>query len=101
MYVKIYSPTGKLLNAEETANWANTVHQLSAKGSPFEASHFEESDDRNFRLRGHMCDCGVNENIVGNPTNGEFDLLPLHSADVREGMKAYMKCRKCGAYSHL
>lgn len=101
MYVKIYSPDGKLLTAEEVAKHANAVHQMSAKGNPYEASWFEDGNDRNFRLRGHMCDCGVNENVAGCPTNGEFKLMPLKSLDVIEGQKAYMVCQKCGCVSHL
>lgn len=45
------------------------------------------------RITGYHCDCGENK--------GEFDLLPVDDPSVVDGGKRYMKCRKCGAYSHL
>lgn len=44
------------------------------------------------RIQGNHCDC------YG---NGEFVLLPKDDPMVKEGMKRYMRCRKCGCYSHL
>ena len=44
------------------------------------------------RINGDLCNC------CG---EGEFDLLPLNNEDVMEDQKRYMKCRKCGCWSHL
>ena len=44
------------------------------------------------RINGDLCNC------CG---EGEFDLLPLNNEDVMEGQKRYMKCGKCGCWSHL
>lgn len=77
----------------ELAKWANETHRLAGgKGDVFSAFDFPE------RLRGHHCDCGVTEDGY---SAGEFELLPLESEEVREGGKAYMRCIKCGGYSHL
>lgn len=102
MKVVIYSPRGvRQFNAEECAAFANHVHQMFAKGSPYTKEMFEEHDGKDYRLSGDHCACGSNSDIVGNPTNGEFELLPMWSAEVQDGQKAYMVCRKCGCYSHL
>jgi hypothetical protein len=82
------------LSPQQLADWANTVHLLAkGKGLPFTADMFP-----NERLRGHHCNCGVTEEGL---TKGEFELLPLYSAEVKEGGKAYMQCGKCGGWSHL
>lgn len=44
------------------------------------------------RLEGSHCKCNG---------NGEFVLLPKENKAVIEGGKRYMKCRKCGCWSHL
>ena len=44
----------------------------------------------NSRISGVLCGC---------EGNGEFELLPVE--ECREGGKRYMRCRKCGEYSHL
>ena len=82
------------MTPEELANWANTVHALAnGTGLPFTPDLFP-----NERLKGHHCNCGVTEEGL---TKGKFELLPLHSEEVREGGKAYMQCKKCGGWSHL
>ena len=94
---KVYNPEGKLLVAWEIANWANKVHKQSGgKGNAFSRIDFLPYNGE--RLQGHMCDCGVDGNNI---SKGEFVLLPLDDETVIEGGKAYMKCKKCGAYSHL
>lgn len=77
----------------ELAEWANYVHVLSGgRGKPFTAENIKE------RLRRHHCDCGVTEEGY---TKGMFRLFPYDSKEVQSGGKAYMKCEKCGGYSHL
>lgn len=77
----------------DLAKWANAVHKLAGgKKDVFSPSDFPE------RLKGCHCSCGTTEDGY---SAGEFELLPLDSEDVREGGKAYMKCIKCGGYSHL
>lgn len=98
---KVYSPEGELLAARDIARWANKAHRQSGgKGNVFSGIDFINSTlpCNGERLKGHMCDCGVDENNI---SNGEFILLPLNDEAVIEGGKAYMKCKKCGAYSHL
>lgn len=51
------------------------------------------ADEMVVRLKGSHCSCG--------PNMGEFDLLPETDEAVISGGKRYMKCRKCGEYSHL
>lgn len=96
---------GKELNAKEMAQHANAVHKIAGgKGDPFTEQMFvpHDGDKQNpYRLSGYHCDCGYDDTIEGKPSNGEFELLPLHDASVREGGKAYMQCRKCGGFSHL
>ena len=102
--IKIMSPDGKLMDAKELATWANTVHQITGgKGSPFTSKMFIPHNDcvDRFRLSGHHCNCGCDENAVGKPTKGKFKLLPFYSPDVKEGGKAYMQCQVCGEFSHL
>lgn len=77
----------------DLAKWANTVHKLAGgKGDAFKVSDFPE------RLKGYHCSCGITEDGY---SAGEFELLPIHSEEVREGGKAYMQCIKCGGFSHL
>lgn len=96
---------GKELTAKEIASHANAVHQISGGIScPFTEEMFvpHEGDKQNpYRLSGNHCDCGCDESAIGKPSNGEFELLPLNDTSVREGGKAYMKCKRCGCYSHL
>ena len=96
---------GKELTASEIAVHANAVHQIAGgNGKPFTEEMFvaHNGDKQNpYRLAGNHCDCGCDENAIGKPSMGEFELLPLYDASVREGGKAYMKCKKCGCYSHL
>lgn len=95
---------GKVLSEQEVADWANKVHKfVGGKGEPFNKEMFIPHDgpvDR-YRLGGYHCDCGCDEDAIGKPSNGEFELLPLSDPSIREGEKAYMVCTKCGAYSHL
>ena len=102
MKVVIYSPHGKRrFNSEECAAFANHVHQMFSKGAPYTKEMYEEHDGKDYRLSGHHCNCGCDENTPGNSTLGEFELLPFSSEEVQSGQKAYMFCRKCGGYSHL
>ena len=101
MSVKIHSPSGRLMNSTDIATFANHVHQMFAKGSPYTKEMYEEHEGKDYRLSGYHCDCGYNHDLPGNPTKGEFQLLPPSSEEVRDGQKAYMVCRKCGHYSHL
>lgn len=79
---------GRELTPAEIAQAANAI----TRNKPFMAYDF---DERNPQCRvsgpGH-CQCGG---------NGEFELLPASHSDVQEGKKRYMRCRKCGCYSHL
>lgn len=98
---KIYSPDGELLAAREIARWANKVHKQSGgNGSPFETIDFSHSlyDGGQQRLKGHLCNCGVDDKGF---SNGEFTLLPLNDESVVAGGKAYMKCRNCEQFAHL
>ena len=101
MSVKIYSPSGRLMNSEEIAKFANHVHQMFAKGSPYTKGMYEEHEGEDYRLSGCHCDCGYEYDLPGRPTKGEFQLLPPSSKEVQDGQKVYMVCRKCGGYSHL
>lgn len=75
------------------AKWANTVHKIAGgKRDVFSASDFPE------RLKGYHCSCGITEEGY---SAGEFELLPIDCEEVKEGGKAYMKCVKCGGWSHL
>lgn len=83
----------KSLYCFELATWANEVHKLAGgKKAVFTPLDFPE------RLKGHHCSCGVTEEGY---SAGEFELFPLDSEEVKEGGKAYMKCRICGGVSHL
>ena len=96
--VKVFNTTGKEMCPSELARWANTVHRIAGgKGDVFTPDDFDSSNPKN-RLRGYMCDCGIDVN--GN-SKGEFELFSVSSRDVKEGGKAYMSCKKCGAISHL
>lgn len=96
---------GKQMTAAELAEHANAVYQISCgTANPFRESMFipHNGDKMNpYRLSGAHCNCGCDTSLIGNPSLGEFDLLPLTDDSVQEGQKAYMKCRKCGGYSHL
>lgn len=98
----VFAPDGKELCPREMAVWANKVHrQAGGKGNPLSSVDFFSKDildSKNPRLKGIHCRCGTNENGF---TKGEFVLFPLDHEAVREGGKAYMKCRKCGGFSHL
>lgn len=84
---KVYKPNQTVpLTAAQLAAEANAI----TLNKPFTPEMFEGPKSR-IQGAGH-CDCGG---------NGEFDLLPVYHADVREGQKRYMVCRKCGGYSHL
>ena len=97
---KIYR-SGEELSPKEIASHANVVHQIvGGKGSPFTEDMYTPNDT-NYRLSGNHCDCGCDENAVGKPSLGEFELFSFRSEEVRHGGKAYMICRKCGCYSHL
>lgn len=86
------------LTPDEIARRANIVHQMSGgRGNPFTPDMFDYNNPNN-RLRGDMCACGVDEK--GN-SNGDFVLLPLSDKSIKEGGKAYMRCMKCGCFSHL
>lgn len=91
--VKVKMPNRKsYMNANELANWANAVNRKAGGKGPFMPSDYPE------RLKGHHCDCGVDENGY---TKGIFTLRPLSSEEVKDGGKAYMICDVCGCYSHL
>ena len=91
--VKVKMPHRKsYMNANELANWANAVCRKGSVKAPFQPSDYPE------RLKGHHCDCGVDENGY---TKGVFTLRALTSEDVKDGGKAYMICEVCGCYSHL
>lgn len=104
MSTKIFK-NGKELSPKEIAEHANAVHNIAGgKGNPYTEGMFiphNEDGKTSYRLTGYHCDCGCDENAIGKPSRGEFELLPLTDSSVREGGKAYMKCRKCGGYSHL
>ena len=86
------------LTPDEIARRANIVHQMSGgRGNPFSSDMFNYNNPNN-RLRGDMCACGIDEN--GN-SKGDFVLLPLSNKSIKEGGKAYMRCMKCGCFSHL
>lgn len=94
----------KTLSAQEIADWANSVHKIAGgKGNPFVKEMYIPHDEKEnqYRLSGHLCDCGCEENLCGKPSKGEFELLPLSDEAVQQGGKAYMVCQKCGGYSHL
>lgn len=76
------------LTPKELANAANTIC-CKPIFSPFDFS--EDNPKSRISGSGH-CYCGG---------NGEFELLPLYDAAVKEGHKRYMVCRKCGGTSHL
>ena len=103
---KIFSWKGEKLTPQEIADWANKVHRfVGGKGNPFTKEDYIPHDGRTlsgsvYRLKGCMCDCGYSRE-PGEPSLGEFDLLPYSDPLIREGGKAYMKCRKCGCISHL
>lgn len=73
------------MTSEALAAAANII----THNKPFTASDFEGEDSR---ISGNHCYCDG---------EGEFLLLPVHDATVVEGEKRYMKCLKCGGYSHL
>lgn len=100
MTTKVYAPNSERpLNTYQMACWANKVHRLSGgKGSPFSQWDYYEDVAHESRLGGEHCNCGVDKRGF---SKGVFDLLPLDSEDVKEGGKAYMRCRNCGCYSHL
>ncbi len=92
--VIVRNPDTKLIMSNyELSQWANDVNKIAGgKGNLFSSANFPE------RLAGHHCNCGVTEDGY---SKGVFELIPLHSEAVREGGKAYMRCTKCGGYSHL
>ena len=68
--VKVKMPNRKsYMNANELANWANAVCRKGSGKAPFQPSDYPE------RLKGHHCDCGVDENGY---TKGVFTLRPPH-----------------------
>ena len=74
------------LKPGELAREANAI----TRNKPFTPDMFMGPKSR-IAGSGH-CACGG---------NGEFELLPLYAAEVKEGHKRYMFCRKCGGFSHL
>lgn len=44
------------------------------------------------RLEGYHCYCS---------DGGTFELLPLETLVVQQSKKRYMRCTRCGGYSHL
>ena len=97
---KIYR-NGELLSPVGIANHANAVHHaLGGKGEPYTPDMFTPIT-KDYRLGGCHCDCGCDENKLGKPSLGEFELFAPDSEEVLSGGKAYMICRKCGCYSHL
>lgn len=100
MTTKIYSPYSEQpLNAKQLADWANKVHRQSGgKGSPFSRWDYYEDIAAESRLAGALCNCGADERGF---SKGEFVLSPLSSEEVKDGGKAYMRCRNCGCWSHL
>lgn len=75
--LKTAKELGKAFYANYPARFKNAINE-------------EDYDMR--RIAGNICDCNG---------NGILDLLPLDDEAVVEGGKRYMKCRKCGCYSHL
>lgn len=74
---------------DESGIELKTVEQLNkAAGLPWDKDYPYEIS----RITGVMCGCRG---------DGAFDLLPLDHEAVIEGGKRYMKCRKCGEFSHL
>lgn len=100
MTTKIYSPTSDYpLNAKQMADWANMAHRQSGgKGSPLSRWDYYEDVAVGSRLAGTLCNCGTDERGF---SKGEFILSPLDSKEVKDGGKAYMRCRNCGCWSHL
>lgn len=99
--VRVFNTNGDLLTPKQLAEYANMVHRYAGgKGDVFTPDVFIPNNE-NYRLGNWMCDCGCNDDLPGSPSLGEFVLLPLTDEGVKEGGKAYMKCRNCGAYSHL
>lgn len=86
------------LTTNEIAHYANIVHQMSGgRGNPFTPDMFDYNNPNN-RLRGDMCACGVDESGI---SKGDFVLMPLSDKSIKEGGKAYIRCIKCGCFSHL
>lgn len=84
---KIYDMGSNIpLAPEELAIRANAL----TRNKPFTPDMFEGPKSR-ISGYGH-CNCNG---------DGEFELLPVYSPEVKEGEKRYMVCRKCGCYSHL
>ena len=70
------------MNIAELTNTFNKFHSIN------NGEMYDES-----RITGQLCECPSGR--------GSFVLLPLDSQEVKEGGKLYMRCQRCGCYSHL
>ena len=78
----IYSPNGvKPMGVDRLSKWWGNLNEFYA-GQMYDMS----------RLKGDLCSCNG---------NGEFELYPLDSDEVKDGGKHYMRCRVCGDNTHL
>ena len=99
--MKIYRPhSSSPMSSKQISDWANSiaVNIGMAKNLPFTEGDFSGLKNR---LNGFHCYCGTEDGTSNSPSLGEFELLSPTDVAVQDGMKAYMRCRKCGAFSHL
>lgn len=85
---RVFLPDGK---TEITDNNRALVYAMGFDTNKYFGKIFPGEMQERIQGKGH-CDC------FG---DGEFILLPKNHPDVIDGQKRYMKCRKCGCYSHL
>lgn len=101
--MNVYRPGGTFpLAPNHLAIWANkvAVECGGARKGPFTTFDFLPGG-KDYRLNGNHCRCGSVDGTPNTPSLGEFELLPIEDEAVQQGMKAYMRCRKCGDISHL
>jgi hypothetical protein len=107
MHTQVFAPDDTKMehpmDSFELARFANSLYP-KRKG-PFTQFDFNPGStipgNPDYRLAGMMCDCGYDEKAPGRPSLGKFKLLPINSPEDQDGLKCYMRCVKCGAYSHL
>ena len=85
---RIFLPDGK---TEITNEPRKLIYALGFDSNKYIGKIYAFDMKERISGKGH-CDC------YG---EGEFVLLPVDHPDVIEGQKRYMKCRKCGCFSHL